>query len=181
MARSNTARKGLLVALAALAGCWSATAQQPATSGANSLAVFTPGVMPQMSHRDASLIRAPQSAVTSERTSQTSWIDSAYDFTMTPFMQDVHVPVLSVAGGRLEFGAYYRLLSAENIQMGLPGGGTLPAWSISTQSHLLVIAPRMDEGAGFSVLLRLHGTGLREVHSHGYQAINRALAFIRGS
>ncbi len=173
-------RKGLLITMAALAGCWAAGAQEPARFGANTLAAFTPPVMQGASHRDASLIRAPQLAATNESNSATSWLDSSYDFTMTPFEQFVQVPVVSLAGGRFQLNGCFRMLSVENFQMGLPGGGSLPAWSIGEQSHLLVVVPRMDQGAGFSVSLRLHGTGLREMHWHAYHTVNHALAFVLG-
>jgi hypothetical protein len=141
--------------------------------------------MQQVRAQDINLVRAQQLAVTADRNfdriSQTSWVDSSYDLTETPFVQEVHVPMVSLAGGRLELAGYYRMLSAENFQMGLPGGGTLDAWSVSAQSHAAVRAPRMDQGAGFSVALRLHGAGLRDVHCHGYQTVNHAIAFIRGS
>jgi hypothetical protein len=165
----------------ALAGCCSAKAQQAATIGSNALAVPAPRAMQVTSHRDASFVRGPQLVVTSERGSQASWVDSTYDFTITAFEQDVRVPVVSLVGGRLQIDGYYRMLSAENFQMGLPGGGVLPSWSVGAQSHLLVTAPQMDQGAGFSVQMRLHGAGLREMHWHAYQTVNRAIAFIRGS
>jgi hypothetical protein len=190
-------RKGLLITIIALAGCWSAAAQEPAKLGGHSLALYTPAAMQQANLRaairvanpDARPVRAPQLTVTIDRisdrtfdrSSQTSWVDSSYELTETPFVQEVHVPVLLLGGGRLELGGYYRMLSAENFQMGLPGGGTLDAWSVGLQSHLAVLAPRMDQGAGFSVRVRLHGSGLREMHCHGYQTVNHAIAFIRGS
>ncbi len=177
----------------AVAGCWSAAAQEPAKFDSHSLALVTPSAMqqanPRYANREANLVRLPQltvtinriSARTFDRISQTSWVDSAYDLTETPFAQEVHVPMISVAGGRMELGGYYRMLSAENFQMGLPGGGTLDAWSVGLQSHVAVLAPKMDVGAGFSVMVRLHGAGLREMHCHGYQTVNHAIAFIRGS
>ncbi len=167
--------------MAALAGCWPAAAQQRMASSAITLAAASAPVTQQASLRDASQVRLPKVAVTFNRPFQTSWVDSSYEFTMTPFVQDVQVPVLSVAGGRMQLSGYYRMVSAENFQMGLPGGGTLDAWSVSAQSHVAVLAPRMDQGAGFSVSLRLHGAGLREMHCHAYQTVNHAIAFIRGS
>lgn len=167
--------------MAVLAGSWSAGAQQPGTRGTKSQAGFAPPAMQQVNFRGAGFVRAPQVAVTNIRLSQVSWVDSSYDFTMTPFVQDVHVPVLSLAGGRFQLGGYYRMVSAENFQMGLPGGGSLPAWSIGVQSHIMVVAPQLDQGGGFSVSLHLHGAGLREMHCHAYQAVNHAIAFVRGS
>jgi hypothetical protein len=177
----------------ALAGCMSAHAQESSKSGAQSMALFTPPSMQQVNlhvpsrfaNRDVNLMRAPQLVVTLDRpidrALQTSWVDSSYELTETPFAQEVHVPMISLAGGRLELSGYYRMLSAENFQMGLPGGGTLDAWSVNAQSHAAVLAPRTDQGAGFSVTLRLHGSGLREMHCHGYQTVNHAIAFLRGS
>jgi hypothetical protein len=177
----KTMRKALLITMATLAGSWSAAAQQSAMPATSVAAVSVTRPIQQTSRRDMSYVRMPQMAATNERVSGPSWVDSAYDLTTTAFEQDVHVPMASLVGGRLQLGGYYRVVSAENFQMGLPGGGVLPSWSVGVQSHLLVTAPKMDQGAGFSVEMRLHGTGLRDMHWHAYQAVNRALAYIRGS
>jgi hypothetical protein len=174
-------KKVLLITMAALAGGWPTGAQQSATPPTSSAAVSATRPIEQVSRRDVSFVRGPQMTAINDRVSGPSWVDSAYDLTMTAFEQDVHVPMASLVGGRLQLGGYFRVLSAENFQMGLPGGGVLPSWSVGVQSHLLVTAPRMDQGAGFSVEMRLHGTGLRDMHWHAYQTVNRALAFIRGS
>jgi hypothetical protein len=190
-------RKGFLTTVVALAGCFAATAQEPAKLGDHSLALFAPPATHQANlrlpnraaNRDVNLVLAPQMTVAVDRAtdrildriSPSSWVDSSYYLTETPFAQEVHVPMISLAGGRLELSGYYRMLSAENFQMGLPGGGTLDAWSVALQAHAAVLAPKMDVGAGFSVALRLHGLGLREMHCHGYQTVNHAIAFIRGS
>ena len=178
-------RKGLLITTLALAGCLPARAQQPVNVRARTLAMDSVPISLKANFRDADLARAPQSVVTVtpifDRSSQGSWVDSCYELTETPFVQQVHVPVISLAGGRFQLAGYYRMLSAENFQLGLPGGGSQDAWSVSAQSHVAVIAPRLDQGAGFSVSLHLHGAGLREMHLHGYQTVNRAIAFVRGS
>ena len=111
---------------------------------------------------------------------RTEGIMSMYEFTETPFVQHVLVPVISLGGGRVEVGGYLRMSSTENIQMGLPGCGTLPAWSVATQNHAAVIVPRADASAGFNISFRLHGNGSSASGFHPVATFNKAMAFVRG-
>jgi hypothetical protein len=109
-----------------------------------------------------------------------SSVMSMYEYTETPFVQHVLVPVVSFAGGRLQVGGYLRMESSENIQMGLPGCGSLPAWSVGLQNHEAVIVPRADASAGFNISFRLRSTGASGSGLHPVAAFNKAMAFVRG-
>ncbi len=109
-----------------------------------------------------------------------SAVMSMYEYTETPFVQHVLVPVASFGGGRVQVGGYLRMESSENIQMGLPGCGSLPAWSVGMQSHEAVIVPRADASAGFNVSFNLRSAGSNGPGFHPMAAFNRAMAFVRG-
>jgi hypothetical protein len=193
-------RKAILVSLAILGYAWPAAAQEGfVLVSAAPARISTPIVVwdvPQNSpakritdHITPTLsvsVTVPQlhgsELVASNRITdaRTSGLMSMYEFTETPFVQHVLVPVISLGGGRVEVGGYLRMSSTENIQMGLPGCGTLPAWSVATQNHPAVIVPRADASAGFNISFRLHGTGSSASGFHPVATFNKAIAFVRG-
>jgi hypothetical protein len=109
-----------------------------------------------------------------------SAVMSMYEYTETPFVQHVLVPMVSFGGGRVQFGGYLRTESSENIKMGLPGCGSLPAWTVGMQSHEAVIVPRADASAGFNISFHFSGAGASASGFHPVAALNKAIAFVRG-
>ncbi len=73
----------------------------------------------------------------------------------TPFVEHVSLPVASISGGRIEFGGFYSYQATQNVLLGLPGGGSLPAWSVNQQAHPGVAVPLGDESFGLRVSLRM--------------------------
>jgi len=87
--------------------------------------------------------------------SHSSRLESMAGFAETPFVQQARVPVASLSGGRVQLAGFYRTRVMENVLMGLPGAGSLPAWGISLQSHSGIRVPRAEHSYGFSLSLRL--------------------------
>jgi hypothetical protein len=81
-------------------------------------------------------------------------LESSVGFVETPFAEDVRLPLTSLAGGRLRFGPFYNFSQTENILLGLPGAGSLPAWSVSLRNHPGVTVPLADESYGLSLSIR---------------------------
>ena len=73
----------------------------------------------------------------------------------TPFVEHMSLPVASISGGRIEFGGFYSYQAMQNVLLGLPGGGSLPAWSVNQQAHPGVAVPLGDESFGLRVSLRM--------------------------
>ena len=73
----------------------------------------------------------------------------------TPFTEHVSLPMLASLGGRLAVNGFYSLSPMENVLMGLPGSGSLPAWGVSGYSHLVVSAPQHNAALGLSFSMRL--------------------------
>ncbi len=84
-----------------------------------------------------------------------SALESAIGLTRTPFAERVNLPLASISGGQFELGGFYSYRATENVLLGLPGGGSLPAWSVSQQAHPGVTVPLADASYGLSVLLRM--------------------------
>jgi hypothetical protein len=103
-----------------------------------------------------------------------------YEFVQTPFASSVRVPMASVAGGRLQLYGYHCLASSENFQLGLPGGGVLPARGIGQQSHAIILVPLNNESGGFNITFTLHATDTVAVRIHPLEAVNHAVNFLRG-
>jgi hypothetical protein len=196
-------RKAILMSVAILGFSWPAAAQEefaPVTASITaasapmfvweaplaspgkriaerSIPAFSTGsVTPKTARRDFSI----SNRVFVERASGMMSLMSMYEYTETPFVEHVSVPVISLAGGRVRLGGYMQMTSSENFQMGLPGCGTLPAWGIGTQSHQAVTVPRADASAGFNISFQLRGNGSRDAGFHPMGALSRAFAFLRG-
>ena len=82
-------------------------------------------------------------------------MESAVGYVETPFAEELRAPVASLLGGRLQFGPFYSLRQTENVLLGLPGAGSLPAWSVGMQNHPAQLVPVADESYGLSVSLRI--------------------------
>jgi hypothetical protein len=61
-------------------------------------------------------------------------------------------------GGKLQVRGFLNVNSMENLLLGLPGGGSLPAWSDAGQSHFSFSMPQNAESYG--VALAFHPTTL---------------------
>lgn len=78
----------------------------------------------------------------------------------TPFQQTIRVPMGSLSRGRICLGFYEAVTSQENILLGLPGAGNLPAQPVTLTSHPGSMAPKAEGEYGFSVTLHhAGGTG----------------------
>ncbi|HEX2713852.1 MAG TPA: hypothetical protein VHM88_16780 [Candidatus Acidoferrales bacterium] len=90
----------------------------------------------------------------SDRTHNAS-IDSAVGYVETPFAEELRTPVAWLLRGRLQFGPFYSFRQTENVLLGLPGSGTLPAWSVGIQNHPGLLVPLADKSYGLSLSLRI--------------------------
>lgn len=82
-------------------------------------------------------------------------LESSVDTVDTPFAERVRMPVAVLGGGRMKLGGFYSYGQTENVLLGLPGSGALPAWSASRQNHPGVLVPFADESYGLSLTLGL--------------------------
>jgi len=73
----------------------------------------------------------------------------------TPFVEHMSLPVVSISGGRIEFGGFYSYQATQNVLLGLPGGGSLPAWSVNQQTHPGAVVPLADISYGLRVSLHM--------------------------
>ena len=89
------------------------------------------------------------------RHNHSSALESAMAFVGTSFARQVSLPVSSISGGRLELSGFYSYQATQNVLLGLPGGGSLPAWSVNQQAHPGVAVPLGDESFGLRVSLRM--------------------------
>jgi hypothetical protein len=84
-------------------------------------------------------------------------LDSVVEFSGTPFTQQVRMPLGSLLGGRIRFGGFNAVTPMEHIQRGLPGGGSMDAWSPVPMGHAGMILPRDDNQYGLSLTFHLAG------------------------
>src|SRR5229473_6462098 len=89
------------------------------------------------------------------RHNHSSALESAMSYVGTPFVEHVSLPVASISGGRIEFGGFYSYQATQNVLLGLPGGGSLPAWSVNQQTHPGAVVPLADVSYGLRVVLRM--------------------------
>lgn len=82
-------------------------------------------------------------------------IESAVGYSETPFAEELRTPMAWFLGGRLQFGPFYSFRQTENVLLGLPGSGSLPAWSVGMQNHPGLLVPLADESYGLSLSLRI--------------------------
>jgi hypothetical protein len=97
----------------------------------------------------------------------------------TAFAQEVALPLLASSRGKFEFQGFFRLRATENILMGLPGSGSLPAWGVSTQSHPGVWTPMADQSFGVSLKLHLHRGDVVSRNAQGLHCIGKLWAAAR--
>jgi len=141
----------------------------PATSHSSLRRTLPPRLAPAPTPTSSVRVEAPlrlQIPTYSERTiwpaanenlrhNHSSVLESAMAFVGTPFARQVSLPVSSISGGRLELSGFYSYQATQNVLLGLPGGGSLPAWSVNQQAHPGVAVPLGDESFGLRVSLRM--------------------------
>jgi hypothetical protein len=76
----------------------------------------------------------------------------------TPFVSDVTFPVATMLRGHIQMQGFHRMSAVENIYLGLPGGGTLPAWNVTLASHPALWSRAAVESGGFLIAFHTHGT-----------------------
>jgi hypothetical protein len=76
----------------------------------------------------------------------------------------------------MQFAGFYNLQTTENMLLGLPGAGSLPAWSVSMQSHPGVLVPRADRSYGLSLSIQLK----RESEPGPHSLVLRCLGWVVG-
>jgi hypothetical protein len=80
------------------------------------------------------------------------------EFSGTPFTQQVRMPLGSLFGGRIRLGGFNAVIPMEHIQRGLPGGGSLDAWSSVPMGHAGMILPKDDNQYGLCLTFHLAGS-----------------------
>ncbi len=103
-------------------------------------------------------------------------LQSAADLVETPFAEHVGVPVATLAQGRIRLAGFYSLQTAENVLLGWPGAGSLPAGSASLQSHPGVLVPRAEESYGLRLSIQLE----RESEPGPHNQVLRCLGWVVG-
>ena len=99
------------------------------------------------------------------------------EFSGTPFMQQVRVPLGSLFGGRIRLGGFNAVTPMEHIQRGLPGGGSLDPWSPVPMGHAGMILPKDDNQYGLCLTFHLAG-GAEEARGPKWSALAARLAEI---
>ena len=88
----------------------------------------------------------------------------------TPFAREMSLPLGAVWQGRLAFRGFSSSSSMENLLWGLPGGGSLPAWSATGHSHISAQTPK--QATTYGLALTLHrgtaGTLVRSSFKGGW-------------
>ena len=77
------------------------------------------------------------------------------EFSGTPCTQQVRVPLGSLFRGRVRLGGFNAVTPMEHIQRGLPGGGSLDAWSPVPMGHAGMILPKDDNQYGLCLTFHL--------------------------
>ena len=75
------------------------------------------------------------------------------DYTETPFLEEITLPLGAFWKGRVELEAAAWDYSMENFLWGVPGSGSLPAWGVTVQSHVLLAAPNQAGVIGINISL----------------------------
>ncbi len=153
---------------------WSLLPVAPAATSSFSLDKVEP--QPRISLSYSPGLLAPLGDARTMRTSIALLVTSL-PIVQTPFVQQVRFPVATLWAGRLQFGGFESRSTGENLLWGLPGSGTLPAWSISGQAHPGLWGPQADQSVGLSLSLQLK----RDVESSSRSRIWRCLGWFVGA
>lgn len=119
------------------------------------------------SHPEAKVLRASlaQFALANTRTplihqSLVSRVAASCRESATPFLEQVHLPLLSAWGGRLELAGFGNQAAMRNVVWGPSGGATISVRDLATSEHSGVRAPSDNQSLGVSLrfsLSRLSG------------------------
>jgi hypothetical protein len=101
---------------------------------------------PQFSAQAASE-RLARPAARAEEPKPGTTLESSFRYEETPFSQRVQLPVARLLSGRIQLRGFDTVESSENA--------VWPGWSVTTQAHPGVWAPRADERFGVSLDIRL--------------------------
>jgi hypothetical protein len=93
----------------------------------------------------------------------------------TDFAAERFFPMIAPRKGRFEISGYYGLRSMENMLMGLPGAGVLPAWSVTRQAHLAVSTPYTDVSYGLSVKIHFHHDDDGSLRAAGFHCLGKLI------
>jgi hypothetical protein len=93
----------------------------------------------------------------------------------TDFAAERFFPMIAPAKGKIELSGYYGLRSMENVLMGLPGGGVLPAWSVTRQAHLAVSTPYADVSYGVTMRFHFHHDDDGSLHAAGFHCLGKLI------
>ena len=107
------------------------------------------------------------------------FVETAADFVDTPFAQDIRLSIMELDGGQVQLSGDYRYWATDNLLYGLPGAGTLQAWSVSAQSHPSLRAPRGDESIGITI--SFHSKAGLEPDHHRHIHVWRCAGWIVGN
>jgi hypothetical protein len=93
----------------------------------------------------------------------------------TPFSHQVTVPMLGHPSGRFELGGFFSLSRMENVLWGLPGAGSLPAWTATPHSHPGVWAPYPEQSFGLSLKFHLHSNANLPARPPAWRCLGKLL------
>jgi hypothetical protein len=107
-------------------------------------------------------LKNPGAQITASREWQTTGpfagAEAQFQSSETPFVSDVTFPVATLLRGHIQMQGFHRVSSNENFYLGLPGGGTLPAWNVTLTSHPAQWSRATVESDGFAIAFHTHGS-----------------------
>jgi len=99
--------------------------------------------------------------------------EAQFQSTETPFVSDVTFPVATLLRGHILMQGFHRMSANENFYLGLPGGGTLPAWNVTLASHPALWSRAAVESGGFAIAFHTHGSRAPEPALQALRKISR--------
>ena len=122
-------------------------------------------------------LKNPGAQITASREWQTTdpfaGAQAQFQSSETPFVSDVTFPVATLLRGHIQMQGFHRVSSNENFYLGLPGGGTLPAWNVTLTSHPAQWSRAAVESDGFAIAFRTHGSRAPEPALQALRKISR--------
>jgi hypothetical protein len=109
-----------------------------------------------------------------------SALESSIDYVETPFAQETRLPVAALWGGRLKLGGFDKLSPMENMLLGPPASGRLPAWSVTTQAHPGLWVPLAEESYGLRLAVHLKRDSQPGPHTQVWRCLARVVGAGRG-
>jgi len=115
------------------------------------------GIMPSVTPSVAAPYSSEFSDAPRDSSDSKRGLEEMVEFSETPFTQQVRMPLGSLFGGRINLGGFNTMTPMENIQRGLPGGGSLDAWFLAPMGRAGRILPRDDNRYGLSLTFHFSG------------------------